>query len=75
MFPTQGIGFIGKELKQENERMRSLNYECNFQCSPLPCDNQELAINTVSNIFLLTMCLISDASYSRRRYMNYVYLS
>lgn len=47
MFPTQGIDFIGKELKQENERMGFLNYECNFQCSPLPCDNQELGIITV----------------------------
>ena len=30
MFPTQRIDFIGKELKQENERMRLMIYELTF---------------------------------------------
>ena len=30
MFPTQRIDFIGKELKQESERMRLMIYELTF---------------------------------------------
>ena len=39
MFPTQGIDFIGKELKQENG---VLKLWIKFHYSPLLCGDQEL---------------------------------